>query len=319
MEVPVYARVHTLNPKERKHTRENKPIYDRNRLAMRKVTRNRLGCQILLFVILAFGVYIGILNYHPKYAIAIEGRISSPYDPTKLDLVLPQIKKMATLLSTRVNASPECDLQPFGTGWGKHNLCNGAQPREHPCYFFSFGISHDYSFDLDVADRYHCYGIAADPTVTHTSELHPNVSFHKIAAKMLLGEHEQYSLSSSIPGIFTWTKFPRLSVLKMDCEGCEYSLARDVLLEDPKFFSNVDQLAIELHVSKQWISTHEHLYSLGLLFNLLDDAGLSLQDAQIGGCALHHETMGCMDELVAVGYPCGIGNSCQNLLFARVS
>lgn len=32
---------------------------------------------------------------------------------------------------------------------------------------------------------------------------------------------------------------------QMDCEGCEYALARDVLAEDPAFFHHVSQFAVE--------------------------------------------------------------------------
>lgn len=292
-----------------------------------KIQSKPLGRRIVLVLSLTLVVFLVAFlscqtirsEIKDESLFGLDPIIYQSYDPEKLYMVLPFIHDMAKLLRRHIHPSSLCEMQPFGTGWGKHNLCNGARPREHPCYFFSFGISKDYSFDVDVADRFQCYGIAADPTVTHSSELHPNVTFHKIAAKMLFDENNQYRLTTSMPGLLTWTKFPRISVLKMDCEGCEYSLAQDVVMEDPSFFFKVDQLAIEMHMSKSWISTPEHLYSLGLLFSLLDSAGLSLQDAEIGGCARHHEEIGCMDELVNMEYPCGIGKSCHNLLFARVS
>ena len=37
---------------------------------------------------------------------------------------------------------------------------------------------------------------------------------------------------------------PHLAVLKMDCEGCEFTLARDILAHDPLFFGRVDQVVM---------------------------------------------------------------------------
>lgn len=34
-----------------------------------------------------------------------------------------------------------------------------------------------------------------------------------------------------------WVGWDHLDVLKMDCEGCEYALARDILKEDPGMYS----------------------------------------------------------------------------------
>ena len=100
-------------------------------------------------------------------------------------------------------------------------------------------------------------------------------------------------------------------------EGCEYSLAKDVVLEDPNFFHNVDQFAVEMHVSKAWLNDDETLYSFGKLLKILDEAGLKLQDAKIGGCSKVDEAAGCMDLLKEIGLPCGKANSCHNFLFAR--
>jgi hypothetical protein len=116
-----------------------------------------------------------------------------------------------------------------------------------------------------------------------------------------------------------------VNFLKMDCEGCEYALARDVVREDPGFFNKVDQLAIEIHVSKRWLEDEETLYHLGLLYELLKQAGLELQNFNLNGCSPKDEAAGCRPELEALDFPCGIdklysstsGNSCHNALFTR--
>ena len=206
-----------------------------------------------------------------------------------------------------------CKTIMIGQGWGGHKLCNTIPQK---CTFYSFGISSDYSFDLSLADNYSCNGFAADPTVTHPSKLHPLVTFHQIGAKLLRKNNNEW-LSTSMPSLMKWKQDKWVDVLKMDCEGCEYSLARDVFVEDPSFFHKIGQLAIEIHVSRVWLNTTEHLYALGKLLKQLQDAGLYLADAVVGGCAPSDEAAGCMDVLHEVGIPCGKGKSCHNYLFSR--
>eukprot|EP00890_Picochlorum_soloecismus_P006466 jgi/Picsp_1/6820/NSC_04159-R1_hypothetical protein VOLCADRAFT_115955 [Volvox carteri f. nagariensis] len=103
----------------------------------------------------------------------------------------------------------------------------------------------------------------------------------------------------------------------MDCEGCEYSLAKDVAFEDPSFFKKIGQFAVEIHVSKVWLNSTEHLYSLGRVLQYLEEAGFRLAHSAIGGCAPLDENPGCMETLAQVGIPCGRGKSCHNYLFAR--
>jgi len=147
------------------------------------------------------------------------------------------------------------------------------------------------------------------------SKLHPNVTFHSIGAKMRTAS--PFHIVTSMPALRKWLGHSHVTVLKMDCEGCEYSLGEDIALEDPAFFTHVDQFAVEVHVSKHWLETQNALYSLGLLFYFLEEAGLRLQHAEILGCDPKKERTGCMDELVEMGYPCGLGKSCHNYLFAR--
>lgn len=230
-----------------------------------------------------------------------------------VDKVRPSLVAFAEAVKDRENIHI-CNTVSVGYGWGVHSLCNTIP--QH-CTFYSFGISSDYSFDVDLAGNYSCEGFAADPTVTHPSKLHPSVTFHQIGAKMLHEDGPQSWKSTSMPNLMRWRGDEWVDVLKMDCEGCEYSLAKDVSLEDPLFFHKIGQFAIEIHVSKRWLNSTEHMYSFGKLLQQLDEAGLHLADAAIGGCASYDEAPGCMDILHEVGIPCGSGVSCHNYLFAR--
>jgi len=127
----------------------------------------------------------------------------------------------------------KCSFRKYGTGWGAHELCE-VKPSNN-CKFVSFGISSDYTFDTDMANTAKCKGLALDPTVNHPSKLHDNVWFLNMGATSL----EQMPSSwivTSVPALLKWVKWDYIDVLKMDCEGCEYAIARDVLTEDPAFF-----------------------------------------------------------------------------------
>ena len=109
-----------------------------------------------------------------------------------------------------------------------------------------------------------------------------------------------------------------LNVLKLDCEGCEYALAREISLTNPHFFEKVGQFALEIHVSKFWITDKEHEHGLGILFYLLEQAGLKIFHAEIVACSYDHEVYGCPSTFEQIGFPCGIGKMCHNYLFARI-
>lgn len=223
------------------------------------------------------------------------------------------LRRMAAKLQQPV--TPSCPLKGFGSEWGKHVLCDYPPSRKDSCVFYSFGISHDYSFDTDLAKRWRCRGFAADPTVIHLSQLHPRVTFHNVAAKTRAAS--PFPVVTSMPSLMKWLNHTHVSVLKMDCDGCEYSLGEDIATEDPSFFRKVDQFAVEVHLSKTWLDDPEALHSLGLLYGFLEEAGLELQHVDITPCAPEDEAPGCMSELLEMGYPCGDSRCCHNYLFSR--
>lgn len=278
---------------------------------MVKSSKRALILQNVAYVILAAGFL-----YVFEQSVSNNGatRLHYPSKKWKVNLkeVTPVLERFVGDLASS-NRSV-CDTTVVGSGWGAHSLCN---PIKQGCIFYSFGISSDYSFDSQLAEIFGCSGFAADPTVSHNSSLHPLVTFHQIGAKMLHEPARKKWFSTSMPSLMKWRRDKYVDILKMDCEGCEYSLARDVLSEDPTFFHKIGQFAFEIHVSKVWIATVEEIYALGKLFELLYDAGLHLAHASVGGCASYDEAPGCLKELIEIGMPCGQGKSCHNYLFGR--
>ncbi|KAI9033219.1 hypothetical protein DFJ74DRAFT_165030 [Hyaloraphidium curvatum] len=209
--------------------------------------------------------------------------------------------------------SKTCALASFGQGFGHHKLCTIKSFRD--CIFYSFGISYDYSFDSALGDK-GCRGFGLDPTVVHRSTLHRNVMFIQMGAKMLTTDEQTARWHiTSVPGLRQFLGHTNVTVLKMDCEGCEYSLARDVAMEDPHFFQRVGQFALEIHTGKAWARSDRHVHYLGLLFAQLQAANLELQHAVIVRCGPSREAEGCIKKLNDSGYPCQ--PMCHNLLFAR--
>ena len=220
----------------------------------------------------------------------------------------------------------------FGKG-GEHMVC-GPQP-EGSCNFLSFGIRDDPSFDIHLGKEWNCRGFAGDPSIAHKSKLSPEVTFHNIGRTVLRSNAEQRRdpkdewILSSLPQIKKFLGWDYISIVKIDCEGCELAIARDILTEDPSFLENVGQISIETHATKTWINTTEELYYYALMFPLLEDAGFSLVWSSVFGCG-KYEHDGCMPEINGkMSMPCGsrrrnkvnhvpIGWSCHDWLWARV-
>mmetsp|Transcript_20278 Transcript_20278/g.28894 ORF Transcript_20278/g.28894 Transcript_20278/m.28894 type:complete len:304 (+) Transcript_20278:99-1010(+) len=222
-----------------------------------------------------------------------------------LDEVMPYMKAHANIIKnppSYKNVHGTCTIRDFGIGWGGKQLCDFPSTAEGdpPCAFISFGIENDYSFDTDLATKKNCRGFSADPSVVHLSQLNTSlVTFHNIGANLLHKNTQQKKSdtewwTTSVPTLKKFLKLSKINVLKMDCEGCEYALARDILQEEPDFFDHVDQFSFEVHLTKVWIQDTESLYYFAFLFKLLHDAGLKLQHSVMGSCSGRDEKAGCM-------------------------
>ncbi|DBB13150.1 TPA: hypothetical protein ACH3X3_004900 [Trebouxia sp. C0006] len=194
---------------------------------------------------------------------------------------LAALQKVGQQVSKITQQSVSCKVVAVGDGWGQHHLCDFNITA--PCMFWSFGISTDYSFDTQLV-AHGCNGHAFDPSISMNPQLSDGLKFFQLAADMLTPEekvpHFDYA---SLPLLMKTLHIDELTVLKIDCEGCEYALARDILRSHRQFFEHIDQLAVELHLSDKFLRSEQHVLSLGTLFYLLQQADLKLADAKFSG------------------------------------
>jgi len=199
-----------------------------------------------------------------------------------------------------------------GVGYGRHALCD-FPPLGKRCFFLSFGVQYEYSFERDMFARFNCTGLSLDPSVTHPVNITPGSLFLKAGAHST-AHHPADWHTFSVPELRAWADHP-LYALKMDCEGCEYSLAKDILQSDPRFFDRIFQFNIEVHTPRVYMTKNEHAYDLGRLYRLLNLAGMRLQHADNAYCAQHELRKGFQPLLKNSTFDCYPG--CQSFLFAR--
>jgi len=273
--------------------------------------------------LLAFAFTSALLFYQAKTSFSSEiASVSSESAIVKKNLSPQEIKEILLEFRNAVeahppnNSKPGCDLERFGTEYGGKWTCK-RKNLEPGCVFYSFGIGHDYSFDEAFAKNQKCQGLAFDPSVVYKSQLADNVLFFPIGANMISRTELPTSWILTSPAkVRAWLQHKKISMLKMDCEGCEYKLAEDILDHDPTFFQYVDQFSVEFHISKFWIKSDREMHNLTLLLKILKDAGLSLILAEKGPCDASHQIYGCPQALLDVQFDCRL--MCSNFFFARV-
>lgn len=242
---------------------------------------------------------------------------------------------------TRSVIRPTCAVIEVGSGNGKHMLCdfvgkgvrhahaNKALDDAPTCQtWLSFGIAGDYSFDTQLRARCPwCTGHLFDPSMTYPSRIQNGVFFYKLGLKSKdrdLPSRRTDWVLASLPTFFrvfvgdSRSTGATLAVLKMDCEGCEYEVAKAVAEEEPRLFARVDQVTLEVHVSRTWMRDGEDMFHLGMLFHMMQREGLQLQHASLDACGAQDEAAGCLPEFVASGMTCVRHAMCHNYLFARI-
>jgi hypothetical protein len=162
------------------------------------------------------------------------------------------------------------------------------------CLVYSFGIYKSIEWETKVAQFFGCEVHAFDPTVNH-----PNtslVTFHKLG---LQGEGSDVSLTN---GVEYNTKDPalllslpdimerlghtgrKLSVLMMDCEGCEWGVLKQLVC-DQGASSLVDQLVVEMHFQRSLgMATEADVLLAANAINCMRTDGWGLVAQSTSGC-----------------------------------
>ena len=230
-------------------------------------------CAILLVVLCPVSSTRGVyLENGLKPLLIVERQKLSP-DFSREAADLTEL----TVFATKLNSSPlhipeQCNLTLFGLGFGEHYLCGNLFPRAGRCRFISVGISNDWSFDTALSSL-SCSGLALDPTVNLPTILVPGVLFLKLGAYSHNHSGNIRFDTISMPRLRKWYGHP-LSILKMDCEGCEYALAETIERDDPNFFRHVSQFSVELHLPSYFMRSDDDVYRLGRLLRLIRQSGL---------------------------------------------
>lgn len=122
----------------------------------------------------------------------------------------------------------------------------------------------------------------------------------------------------------------RMGLLKMDCEGCEYSIYADVMRREPSFFERVEQVVLEVHLPRRFAPTDAAFLDYGRLLVLLLRAGHRLMHFEHAYCSGGSQFEGMTPLVAESGYyqrftslprerrP-RMENQCENVLFSRVS
>ena len=158
------------------------------------------------------------------------------------------------------------------TAWG---LCHDWLAKDEACLVYSVGISTLTAYEIALGER-GCEVVALDCTVSHPTSLGENVIFKpwciSAADEGELAADEMRRVADMLQGstiyggmvkggeVVTLAKAMermghagrRLTILKLDCEGCEWRVVPHLSRTQPIWWSSmVDELQIELHVHEK--------------------------------------------------------------------
>lgn len=264
---------------------------------MRKLQSSYLDLDTLYYDFVcdhSFEVIIGVLKEQRSWAMFSWSRIHS-YARNDLGDQSPEgdfsIQEKIACAATPVCNGPTTNchkkeiegIAPSEAPWG---LCLDFVPKANgECLVYSFGIRDIYSAEL-LYGRQGCEVHAFDCTVNYREQLGPNVTFHpwclgsdsselKLDGKM---ERSMYSAQNGtfmdLPSIIKHLghELSELTILKMDCEGCEWE-GLDMLSQTmPEFYSRIRMFLVEMHfVTNLQPGTEERSEELVTISRVMDN------------------------------------------------
>eukprot|EP01040_Poterioochromonas_malhamensis_P005177 gene5177-5545_t len=242
-------------------------------------------------------------------------------------------KEITEISSNSAAIDHVCHLKKVeNEGSNPHRICSyqystrndGGNERGRKCYFLSFGLSDsDFTFETELSNPpYSCRGYAFDPKMDHSLKVNNNLMFLPKAAHSSYVENNINNNNGwdniSIPE-FRHFLNQDLFLLKMNCNGCEYSLAYDIIYHDLNFLQHVTQLNLQLHFSDKIIQSENDVYSLGRLYRLLKLSKFTLVHNDHVQCSQEEERRrsSCHPLLIKAGFDCQ--SRCQRFHFAKLT
>jgi hypothetical protein len=150
-------------------------------------------------------------------------------------------------------------------------VCNvDALQGDTKAVVYSYGVRDDISFEMDLAARTNVSIYAFDPTVESLPQAHENIIFSKKG----LGSSND-GLLESLDYTMRRLDHKHISLLKVDCEGCEWDAFRHKAAQEA--LGRVDQLLIELHFKQHETNNNgENSYVKDVFefFELMETQGL---------------------------------------------
>lgn len=275
--------------------------------------------QVYVALSICLPLYINLHHYHSRplnRLVGLQQEVTcSLLNPDHLLPVCWEQAKRGFQWVAQSKIPGDILLSPMGTDSGRHFVRMDPHLKQ-PCVFYSFGIADDYSFDTSLAQATGCLGFLFDPTVQKNSVLPPSNLFFGIGANMLDDTLSPWVHVSPVqlPPVFGHSQ---IFALKLDCEGCEYALARDIEKYDQTFLKKLDQLVLETHMSRVWLKDDYHFIALGVLYDMLRKEGFKLVFQSLDPCGAHDEAAGCHPVFSTLEYPCQPGQMCANFVFVK--
>jgi len=222
-----------------------------------------------------------------------------------------------------VNAERRCNFVLDPAGY--HHICALDSPilPKHDCRAITYGVSFHHQMESQLAEDHGCSVMMFDPTVDLPEVVGDRLRFYKKGAPSAafpVGSPSVTPLTSAA-GLFG--KGMSISVVKMDCEGCEYSLYDDLMSRGESVLDRIDQLALEIHLSERFATSREDVVNLGKLFALLIRHRFRPVVYDVGHCTGNDRNVKIHPLFRESGY---VSNEleehnfghCQNVLFGKV-
>jgi len=207
-----------------------------------------------------------LINSSEKRDSSTDGSLRILGDATIWDLFVPTL------------TCPEVErVGNFGDG-GKwvcglesltEDIPTASSANDPSCVMYSFGISTDISFEMEILMRTPCYIFAFDPTIgslpldllplgalkkaSDDKSFRERIVFHKVALGARSGSSAYHALNEALPDIMARLGHSYVDLVKIDIEGSEWdvfgSLQQRSKVSGSANFLPVGQLFIELHFS----------------------------------------------------------------------